>query len=225
VLLVRLFEAEDDLSVRLLVDTSGSMAHGGKLAQASRIAAALGFVALTRRDSVSVHRFPFERPAPRFRGRAAVPALFAHLASLTAAGATDLAAAATDLLARPGRPGLSILVSDLLTPQWSDGLRRLPARGGDVTVVHVLAEDDLRPIAATDELAGDLELVDAETGARVAVSANRATLEEFERRATAWAGEVEERCRQAGAAYVRVLADDDLETLLFGAWRAVGVLR
>lgn len=225
ILLVRLFEAEEDLAVRVLVDTSGSMAHGGKLDQATRVAAALGFVALTRRDGVSVHRFPFDRGAPRFRGRAGVPALFAHLEALSAAGTTGLVAAATGLLARPGRPGLSILISDLLTPEWPEGLRRLPARRGDVLVVHVLAEDDLRPIVAAEELAGDLELVDAETGGRVAVSASRATLEAFERRAAAWADDVAARCRQAGATYVRVMAADDLPALLFGAWRSSGVLR
>ena len=77
VLLLKLYEAEDDLHLRLLVDTSASMATGGKLDMARRVAAALGFVALTRRDPVSVHTFPLQRAAPRFAGRAAVPALFA----------------------------------------------------------------------------------------------------------------------------------------------------
>ncbi|MGH9150140.1 MAG: DUF58 domain-containing protein, partial [Acidimicrobiales bacterium] len=80
VLLLRLFEAENDLHLRLLVDTSASMGVGGKLDQARRVAAALGFVALVRRDPVSLHTFPTPRPAPRFNGRAAAPALFAHLA-------------------------------------------------------------------------------------------------------------------------------------------------
>src|SRR5262245_45070016 len=44
VLLLKLYEAEDDLTLRLLIDTSRSMA-GDKLVQAERIAAALGFVA------------------------------------------------------------------------------------------------------------------------------------------------------------------------------------
>src|SRR5215468_300381 len=45
VLLLKLFEADDDLTLRLLVDTSASMA-GPKLQQARRVAAALGFVSL-----------------------------------------------------------------------------------------------------------------------------------------------------------------------------------
>jgi uncharacterized protein (DUF58 family) len=219
-LLVRLYEAEDDLTVRLLVDTSGSMATGAKLHQARRIAAALGFVALVRRDAVTLHGFPPARPAPRFTGRHAASALFTHLEGLHAGGETQFVAAARDLLARPGPPGLTVLVSDLLTTEWDKGISHLPGRGGDLTVVHVLAADEVRP-----DLVGDLDLVDAETGARVAVSLSPDALRRYERMAIAWADRVATHCRQAGAAYVRVLDDDDIEPLLLGGWRAAGVLR
>ena len=220
VLLLKLFEAEDEVHLRLLVDTSASMGTGGKLAQAARVAGALGFVALVRRDPVSLHTFPLDRPAPRFTGRAAAPALFDQLARLTASGDTRFAAAATHLLARPGPPGLTVVVSDLLTPEWEAGLTRLPARGADVVVVHVLAADELHP-----DLVGDVELVDAESGRRVAVSLSPDTLAAYARSAEAWADRVAARCRQAGAAYLRVLATDDLEPLLLGSWRQTGVLR
>lgn len=220
VLLLKLFEAEEEVHLRLLVDTSASMGTGGKLAQAGRVAAALGFVALVRRDPVSVHTFPLDRPAPRFAGRAAAPALFEHLSRLTAAGETRFAAAATHLLARPGPPGLTVVLSDLLTPEWEAGLARLPARGADLVVVHVLATEDLRP-----DLVGDVELVDAEHGGRVAVSLSPETLRAYARAARSWADEVAARCRRAGAAYLRVLATDDLEPLLLGGWRRAGVLR
>ena len=220
VLLVKLFEAEDDLQLRLLVDTSASMGAGGKLEQAERVAAALGFTALVRRDPVSVHTFPFEHRPSRFHGRAGAPALFDHLARLRAEGATPFASAAAALLSRPGPPGLTVLVSDLLTPEWEAGLARLPSRGGDLVVVHVLAEDDLRP-----ELAGDVDLVDRESGERVAVSLTPEAVADYRRLASAWADEVAGRCRRAGAAYSRVGAGDDLEALLLGGWQRSGVLR
>ncbi len=221
VVLLRLFEAEDDLVVRLLVDTSRSMATGEKLLQAQRVAAALGFVGLVRRDAVTLHTFP-GRPAgaPRFTGRAGGPALFRHLEALTADGGTEIVAAATDLLSRPGPPGLTVLISDLLTPDWAPAITRLPARGGDLVVVHVLAATELEP-----DLLGDLELVDAETGRSVAVSLSVTTLREYARLAAAWTDDIALRCRQAGAAYVRLLDTDDLETVLLRSWRDAGVLR
>lgn len=225
VLLVRLFEAEDDLHLRLLVDTSASMASAGKLEAAKRVAAALGFVALVRRDPVSVHSFPLDRPGPRFTGRNGVSALFAHLGGLEAGGATPFAAAAASLLSRPGPAGLTVVISDLLTPEWEAGIGRLPARGGDVVVVHLLADEELHPGDADEELAGDLDLVDTETGQRVAVSLSARILDDYERAALAWTDGVAARCRRSGAAYVRLLASDDLEARLLSAWRNAGVLR
>lgn len=218
-LLVRLYEATDDLHVRLLVDTSQSMA-GAKLAQARRLAAALGFVALVARDSVSVHTFPLDRPAPRFRGRFAAAGLFSHLQAVEAGGATAFATAVRHFLARPGPPGLTVVLSDLLTPEWQDGITRLPARGSELAVAHVLAAEELRPA-----LTGDLELVDAETGATVAVSLSAATRRDYERMALAWADDVAGRCARVGATYLRVLDTDDVATTLLDGWRNAGVLR
>jgi uncharacterized protein (DUF58 family) len=223
-LLVRLYEADDDLLVRLVVDTSASMAFGGKLRQAARLAGALGFVGLIRRDVVALHTFPGPRPAPRFRGRAAAGPLFAQLSALRPGGVTGFVAAVHDLLSRPGPPGLTIVFSDFLTPEWAAGITRLPSRGADLAVVHVLADDDLDPVVRGD-LRGDLELVDAETGETVPVSASLDVLDAYRAVAGAWTEEVAQRCRRSAAAYVRVGADDDVRDVLLGAWRRAGVLR
>ncbi len=219
VLMVKLFEAEDDITLRLLVDTSASMA-GTKLTQAARLAAALGFVALVHRDVVTVHRFLLDRAAPRFVGRNAAPALFAHLQSLQAHGATPFAAATSHLLARRGPPGMTIVLSDLLTPEWDAAIGRLPARGDDVVVVHVTGDDDLDPA-----LSGDLDLVDRETGERVAVSVTPEIRRQHRRVVEAWYDEVALRCRRADAAYLRIPDTTDIEHLLLTAWRREGVLR
>jgi uncharacterized protein (DUF58 family) len=220
VLNVKLFEAEEDLHLRILLDTSASMGTGDKLQTARRVAAALGFVALCRRDPVSIHSFPLDRAAPRFAGRGSVAAMFGHLDRMEAGGDTPFAAAVTSLLARPGPVGLTVVISDLLTPEWETALGRLPSRGGDVVVVQVLDPDELRP-----SMAGDLELVDRESGARVAVSMAPETVQHYERLAQAWVDRVAARCRQVGAGYVRLLTTDDLESTLLGAWRTAGVLR
>ena len=219
-LLVKLFDAEDDLTLRLVIDRSASMGLGGKLDMAKRLAAALGFVALLRRDVVTLTAFPGGGPPARFVSRTAAGHLFDRLAELDAAGATPIAAAVADLLSRPGPTGSTVLISDLLTPDWRDGVRRLPARGGDVTVVHVLDRAELEP-----SLVGDLELVDVETGERVQVSLAPDTLARYRRAAQAWADEIAGQVRRAGAGYLRVFADDDLERLLTSTWRAEGVLR
>lgn len=218
-LFIRLFEAEDDLVVRLVVDGSGSMAAHGKLRQAARLAAALGFVSLVRRDAVHLITFPGGR-SRRFSGRGALPGLLAELGALEAAGPTALDEAVGDVLARRGPPGLTVVLSDLLTPAWPAALDRLPARGGDVAVVHVLATEELFP-----ELSGDLDLVDAETAERRAVSLSTDVLRDFRATTDAWLADVEGRCTERGITYSRVLADADVEQVLFRAWRRHGLLR
>lgn len=222
-LLITLFDAEDDLNLRLLIDTSASMA-GPKLERAVELGAAIGFCALVRRDVVSVHSFPHTRVGPRFRGRGQAVAFFEALAELEAGGPTSLVAAADDILARPGPPGLTIVISDLLTSDWERGLSRLPARRGEFGVIHMLSPADLDP-AADPDLSGDMELVDAESGAKVEVSLSEAVLEDYRRLAQRWVDDVADRTRAGGGTYLQVSTEDDLEHTLVGRAREAGVLR
>lgn len=219
-LLIKLFDAEDELTLRLVIDTSASMGHGGKLRLAAQLAGALGFVALTRRDAVSVTCFPGDTTAVRYMGRAAAPHLFDQLGSLSAQGSTPIAALVGDLLARPGPRGLTVLLSDLLSPDWETALRRLPARGGAIAIVHVLDREELSPT-----LAGDLTLIDSETNARVAVSMTADVLARYRREAHSWADSVAAQAHHSGVAYSRVFGDDDVERVLVDNWRAGGLLR
>lgn len=218
-LLLKLFEAEDDVTVRLLIDTSGSMA-GPKLRRAKQLAAAIGFVALTRRDIVTVHTFPSRSPRPRLLGRSAIGQLFAILNGLDAGGESPFGAAVTRLLGQPGPPGMTVVLSDLLTIDWEQGVRRLPARRGDLAVIQVLDRTDIHP-----DLTGDLELVDTESGARVEVSLSAKVVDDYSQMAQAWVDEVAGRVRACGGSYARVFADDRLEEVLLSSWRAEGVLR
>ena len=223
-LLVRLYEADEDLHVRLLLDTSASMSFGGKARRAAQAAAALGFVALTRRDTVSAHTFPFERSGPRFVGRGAVGPLFRYLETLEFGGVTSFEAAVQRFLARPGPAGLTVVISDFLTTDWSEALVRLPSRGADFAAVHVVADEDLDPSVRGD-LLGDLELLDSETGEAVLVSASDAILSGYRVAAQAWVADVRARCRSIGGAYVLLTPADDLERVLLGGWRQAGVVR
>ncbi|MGB3734241.1 MAG: DUF58 domain-containing protein [Ilumatobacter sp.] len=220
VLLIKLFEADDELDVRLLVDTSASMGTDDKLLQAQRVAAALGFVALVRRDVVTLSRFPHHGRAPRYLGRQSAPRLFEDLEALTASGETAMSAAMVRHLARPGASGLTVLVSDLLTPEWEQAITRPTARGGDLVVVHVLAKNDIEPT-----LYGDIDVIDREDTSRVAVSLSADTIARYTTAATEWLDAVAARCRQVGAGYVRVDSDDDIERLLLANWRQEGVLK
>lgn len=218
-ILIKLYEADDEVTLRLLIDTSASMSVGGKLDQAKRLAAALGFVALTAHDAVSVHTFPATGPAPRFAGRAGVPSFLAHLEGLQALGPTPFAEAAGHLLSQSGLPGITVVLSDLLTPQWRS-LMKLRSGGSDVMIIHMLCSEDLDP-----GYTGDVELVDREAGDRLTVSVTEDVANSYRARVASWTDEVKKATRGSGALYAAVDAEDDVEDLLLTTWREAGVLR
>ena len=224
-LLVRLYEAEDDLVVRLVVDTSASMGLDGKLRRAAEVAAAIGFVALTRRDVVTVHTVPVPAagggasPAARFPSRNTWPRLRDHLDGLRAEGTGSLVGSVATLLGRAGPSGLTVLLSDLLDPDWDRALTRLPARGADLAVVHVLGAGELSP-----QPAGDVDLVDIETGRRLPMSLTESAIERYRVRRDAWLEQVAGRVAGLGAGYSLVPADADLRQVLLGSLRAGGVV-
>ncbi len=213
VLALKLFDAEDDLTIRLVLDTSGSMHFGDKLLHAQRLAAALGFIGLVHRDVVRLHSLseltaPHAAPSAmrRFNGRGAAKDLFASLQQLQASGPTPLASALHRLIVQPGPPGVTIVLSDLLTPEWEQAMRRLPPGKGSAMVIHVLDPEDIAPT-----LIGDQELLDVETGARVPVSLDHKSAEAFQTNALEWCERVEKRCLAGGVGYFRTMSNDEIE--------------
>src|SRR2546422_11466041 len=75
-------------------------------------------------------------------------------------GGTSLSDGLANYAMRAREPGLAVVVSDLMDPDgFETGVRALLERRFDVHLIHVLAPEEMDP-----ELAGDLRLVDAETG-------------------------------------------------------------
>lgn len=220
VLRVKLYEADEDLVVRVLLDRSASMSMHGKADTAASVVAAIGAVALTTGDAMVVSTMPHRGPPRRFTGRQALAALVVHLGGLPAGGDTPFAAAARAALAAPGPPGMTVVVSDLLTPEWRDAIPTLRVRGNELLVVHVLATEEVEPA-----LVGDLALVDHETGHRVPVSLTDERLARYRRRTSHWRDEVRQRVLHAGGRYLPLRAGDDVEAVLLTSWRAAGVLR
>jgi hypothetical protein len=84
----------------------------------------------------------------------------------------------------------------------------------------VLATEEIEP-----DLTGDLDLLDSETGERLAVSVSTDTARDFTAATHRWLADVAARCQDRNVGYVRVRADADLESTLTRAWRRDGVLR
>jgi uncharacterized protein (DUF58 family) len=216
-LYLKVFVDEEDLCVHLILDGSASMDFGDdggptKFAYGVRLAAALAFIGFANLERVGVAVFR-ERISEGWlptRGRNQFLPLADFLGGLVPAGATHLNESLRQYAQRAKDSGVAIVISDFLDPGgYQEGLRALMERRFDIHVLHVLAREELRP-----SVAGDLELVDAESGEVREVSIDTETLRAYEARLAAFLGGIETFCRSNEINYVRVPTEVPLDDLL-----------
>ncbi len=217
-LFIKLFVEEEDVTVHVLVDASRSMDFGepNKLTFARRAAGALAYLGLAHLDRVSVAflgegRAVTLRP---LRGKARVFEVFRFLAEPRAERLTGLAAAARDYAGRLRGRGPLILISDLMDPGYSDALRDLAGTRCQLSVLHVLAPEELDP-----DVPPDARLVDNETGQGIEVTGDDDLVDRYRTRLGEWQAELAAFCSRRGGAYVSVPSDVDLADLLFDVLR------
>ena len=222
-LFIKLFMEEQDLLVHLFVDTSGSMAWGeaSKLRLAKRLAGALGYLALVNMEQVGVAGLgrglaPY---LPAQRGRGAISRLWGFLQQLEGDGNTDLNTA----LRQAGKvirgPGISIVFSDLLSPNgFSEGLKYLQHLGQQVVVLHILAPEERDPNL------GNFRLIDCETGEAREVSITPLLLQAYREQVEQFTGGVRQFCAAREITYYPVGTEENLEDILLRSLRSLGVL-
>jgi uncharacterized protein (DUF58 family) len=212
---IKRYRAEEEAAVRIAVDASGSMAIGApsKLDLARRVAAAIGYLALAEgeRAQLAVANARGVDLGPPRRGKGQYGALVERLSRVEVdpeGRAVDPDSAIAELLRRCGRAGVLVIVSDALAPtgdldQWPRAIARARAAGHDLRFVQILAPEDLDP-----PWDGDLELLDAETGATVDVTFDDRAREAYARHLESLVAALREAARRAGASYVRARSDD-----------------
>jgi len=224
-LFVRLYAEEEDLTVHLLLDVSGSMAFGSppKIDYARRLAAALGYVGIGSLDRVGVTTFGAGLGgaggaesasggalAPR-RGRAQLFHLLEYLSALRPSGGTDIARSLEDFARRSRNPGLAIVLTDLLDVSGGatsaasgalDGYRRglsaLLFHDFDVVLVHILDREEIGPGEQ-----GALRMTDMETSRSLSLSVDQGLLAAYRAKVAGFFGDVEAFCLKNRIEYLR----------------------
>jgi len=216
---VKLFVDEEDLCLHLLLDASVSMDFGTptKLEYGARLASALGFVGLVgmERVGVGVLRERVAEGWPPTRGRTQVVNLFEFLGRVEPAGGTSLNDGLGNYAMRAREPGLAVVVSDLMDPDgFETGVRALLERRFDVHLIHVLAPEEMDP-----ELAGDLRLVDAETGEARELSVDGEAMRAYHERLRQFLERAETFSRTQEIGYHRVTTDTPVEEFVLAQIR------
>jgi uncharacterized protein (DUF58 family) len=202
-LFLKVFTAEEDLTIHLLVDASQSMRLGEppKLDYARRVAAALGYIGLNNLDRVGVISFADElgTPMPPQRGRQQIFAMFRYFEALQTHGGTDLNRVLSNYARQSGTSGLAIVISDLFDAKgYERGLDALAYSGFDVLLLQLVDEAEMNP-----QLEGALRLHDIESTQQRKLTVNRRMLELYRQKVTEYFEHIEAFCLKRNIEYLR----------------------
>ena len=215
---LKLFRAEEDSVLRIILDASGSLAFGSpqKFEVARRVAAAIGYLALangqraqilTARQALPTSPRGLERIGAPRRGRDALAALLRDLSEPQAGGPANLARAIEQTLQQAARPGLMVVVSDFLDPGMvTKALGHASALGHQIALIQVLSREEVEP-----NFDGDFAFVDAESEAQVELSMDAAAVDAYVVRLAGLIDELRAWSRKHRASYVRMTNDEALE--------------
>jgi uncharacterized protein (DUF58 family) len=238
-LFLKLYEEERELPVRIFLDSSESMTFGEprKFDFARQVAAAIGYVALSGFDRVSVIPFPDHandanaNPGARIvelaargalrsvRGKRSAIQFFQNLGTLTAGGAANLNEALRRGALEARQAGVGVVLSDFLDPAgYESGLNALVGRGFQVDLVQILAPDELSPATY-----GDLRLVDSESGATQEVTFGRFRLKAYRQTVQKFMQRLREFCQARGINFFTASSNTDLQELLLKQLRKAEV--
>lgn len=200
-LVVKEFDAEEALDLLLVQDRSASM-QGGAARTAAKVTAALGAIALTQLDRVVWIPVGGDRAGESFAGKNRQGELF-HAVDGEASGGSDMLGAMRAPLSRASRGGLAFVISDFFDPEGATrGISYLLARRFQVRVIEI--ED---PEALKEPPLGRSLLIDRETGKTLKVDITEEVLADYRHAREQRAEGLRNYCRRAGAAFMRVRAD------------------
>ncbi|MFL5801762.1 MAG: DUF58 domain-containing protein [Roseiflexaceae bacterium] len=221
---LKLFVAEEELTIHLLVDNTASMDWGepNKFLYARRAAGAFGYIALSSLDRVTVTAFAdgAARQMPGVRGKRGALPLFDFLQKLPAGKGGSLLTNCRRYIQTARNAGPLLLCSDMMDSGWQDALRALSARPFEITILHILAPQEIRPA-----LDGDFRLIDAEGGEPVEITADLDALQRYQDSLSAWRAEIESFCNGRGINYIFVNTATPVEEFVLSNLRKRGVLR
>jgi hypothetical protein len=118
------------------------------------------------------------------------------------------------------RAGPLIVISDLMDDGWREGIQRLAEHRYEVTLLHILAPQELDPA-----LEGDLKLVDSETTANVEITADYDLLSRYRTRVQTWQNEWQQFCAARAINYAPIETSVPFEDVVLSVLRRRGILK
>jgi uncharacterized protein (DUF58 family) len=220
-LLLKVFTAEEEMNVHVLIDTSRSMAEGApaKIDYAKKVAAALGYIGLKNLDRVGGASFSSALHAPLTlgRGRKQILSLFRFLNHLSCGGETRLGPAIHTFANLFPHPGLVVIISDLFDPDgWRAALEELAKKKYQLLVIHIVDPRELDP-----ESSGDVMMRDVENGRQRRFFLDAQLRRRFLEELAGYFNEIETLCAGRGIDYLRTTTQVPFDEFVLRTLRQV----
>src|SRR3989442_10750965 len=212
-----MFQVEPRVPVRMLLDTSRSMASeaGFKFDYARKLAASLCYVGLVRLDTIALQPFGsglgdgIECGGGRHR---LSPALD-YLSGLRAQGRTNFLEVVRQFISSHPQRGLLVVISDFLDDAGCERpLQYLADFGHELLLIQVWSDEDRSP-----PWAGELDLIDAETDARLEIQFDEAARGQYTQAFDRYAAELQQLAIRNNGRYVGVSTTMPIEEIIFGS--------
>jgi uncharacterized protein (DUF58 family) len=226
--LIRLFEEDEDLPIRIVIDVSDSMRtkDGAKLRYAMQVGAALAYVGLANLDRVGITCASGRHHAtlPAVRGKGRIFRVFEFLRTVERGGPTDIRAMCSRVSAESRQPGLTVVLSDFYDLDGAfEGLNMLRFRKHEPVAIQVI--DPVEADPRRTGLRGDLRLVDVEGGLARDVTLSPRALRAYAEAHRRFCEQLEASCRSRGIFLARALLDVPFDDMVLRLFRQGGILR
>ncbi|MEL6406435.1 MAG: DUF58 domain-containing protein [Chloroflexota bacterium] len=232
---IKLLEDEEDLAVHILIDSSASMGfpndnkgdsgdpEHNKLLFAKRLMAGLAYMSLTTGDRLRITTLN-DSDSQRFgpaRGKRQIVPMLQYAHNITADGTANLNQQLRDYAIRERRAGLLILITDMFAPDgYIEGINALLGKGHEIAIIHLLSPDEVTP-----PIAGDLNLIDVETGIAQDVTVDDSMRAIYQQRLSNWLDGIRNDCARKGIHYLMVETDIPFEKVILFELRKLGIVR
>ncbi len=224
-LFIKLFQADEELPISILLDTSQSMQFGEptKLDYAKQVAASLGYIALANSDRVSLYTLADRLLAalPSTYGKSQFPRIQKALMTIDAGGTTHLTESFKHLATYQPQAGMVIVLSDFLdTAGYSEGVNSLLGRGFALTLIHIQCIEEIDPPPP-----GDWRLQDAETGETKEITINEETIAHYRNRQKEFCENLQNFCIKRGVGYIHMRTDMAVESVILHDMQRAGFIQ
>ena len=232
---IKLLEEEEDLAVYILIDISKSMNWGekdtNKLSYALHIAGALGTIALSAGDRIKILTInekvlqaqygPIRGPQHEFQMLSFLENIYQKQIVNDSYTLTDLNASLRSFSTLQQRPGLVFLISDMFSPSgYESGLTDLTGRGFELIILHTLSPDEI-----DTPFAGDLSLIDNESGVNIDVSVDGGIRDAYRHRVSLWKETISKTCLRRDIRYLGISTAEPWEKIVLHEMRKANIVR